>query len=156
MENHKLVQLLINKNLTISFAESCTGGLLADAIISVENSSKVLNESFVTYSEESKIKRLGVKKETLEKYTVYSKEIADEMARGVSNASSSDIGVGVTGVAGPSGGNDNCPVGCVYFSIYLKKDNKLYSFKEIFKKADRNLIRQSATSYIIDKIIEIL
>jgi PncC family amidohydrolase len=156
MQNIELVELLSKLNYTISFAESCTGGLLADAIIQVNNSSKVINESFVTYSEESKMNRLGVKKETLDKYTVYSEEIAIEMAKGISKATNSTIGVGVTGVAGPTGGTPLSPVGCVYFSIYNSKTNECFTYRKVFDLNSRNEIRKAITEYIIDTIHDIL
>lgn len=152
MIEKKLVKLLTKLEYTISFAESCTGGLLASSIISVNNSSKVINESFVTYSEESKMKRLGVKKETLDQFSVYSKEVAIEMAKGVASATNSTIGVGVTGVAGPSGGTKENPVGKVYFSIYDRINDKTYVFENLFNFKIRNKIRKEATKYILETI----
>ena len=94
--NEKIVKFLNEKNKTISFMESCTGGFLANEITNVSGASNVLKVSLVTYSNEYK-KKFGVTKSTLEKYTVYSKETAKEMAKNISNFANSDIGVGITG-----------------------------------------------------------
>ena len=102
-----LVTLLKTNNLTISFAESCTGGLMASTLINVSGASDVIKESYVTYSEEAKIKILGVKKETLDEYSVYSKETAYEMAKGLSLISKACVSVSITGLAGGNGYNSS-------------------------------------------------
>ena len=94
-----LVELLLKNNMTISFAESCTGGMLASTLINVSGSSNVINESYVTYSEEAKMRILGVSKETLNKYTVYSSEVAEEMAEGLKKVTHANVGAAVTGKA---------------------------------------------------------
>ena len=154
MNANKVVEKLIEKRMTISFAESCTGGLLAATFVDVPNASKVFNESFVTYSDESKIIRLGVNKDTIEKHTVYSQEVADEMAILVAKITQSNIGVGISGIAGPSGGDDKNPVGTVYISILINKD--LYSFKQYFKNQTRNEVRNSTVEFVINKLEELL
>lgn len=100
----QVVEKLIEKNLHISFAESCTGGMCCGTIINVTNASKVLDVSFVTYANEAKIEFLGVKADTILSNGVVSEEVACEMAQGVANAAKSDVGVGITGIAGPGGG----------------------------------------------------
>lgn len=154
MKALKVIEKLIEKNWTISFAESCTGGLLAASFVEVPNASKVFNESFVTYSDESKIIRLGVNKETIEKYTVYSKEVADEMAINVAKTTNSNVGIGISGIAGPSGGTITNPVGTVYISIVI--NNKLYSFKEYYEKQTRNEVRNSTVEFVINKLDELI
>ena len=100
----QVVEKLIEKNLHISFAESCTGGMCCGTIINVTNASKVLDVSFVTYANEAKIEFLGVKADTILSNGVVSEEVACEMAQGVANVAKSEVGVGITGIAGPGGG----------------------------------------------------
>lgn len=154
MKALKVIDKLIEKNWTISFAESCTGGLLAATFVEVPNASKVFNESFVTYSDESKIIRLGVNKETIESHTVYSKEVANEMAINVVKITNSNVGIGISGIAGPSGATINNPVGTVYISIVI--NNKLYSFKEYYEKQTRNEVRNSTVEFVINKLDELI
>ncbi|MBQ2754049.1 MAG: CinA family protein [Clostridia bacterium] len=113
----KVVKLLKKQGLTISTAESCTGGLLSGAITAVSGSSDVFNAGIVTYSNDAKMKYLGVKEETLRKYGAVSKETAYEMSMGIKEANGADIGVGITGIAGPTGGTDEKPVGLVYIGV---------------------------------------
>ncbi|WML52597.1 CinA family protein [Neobacillus sp. PS3-12] len=101
-----LVTLLMNKGYHISFAESCTGGKACAQIINVPNASKVLNCSFITYSNESKIQFLHVNPKTIEEYGAVSEEVALEMASGALKAAKTEIGVGITGIAGPMGGTE--------------------------------------------------
>ena len=142
----RVVLYLKEKGLHISFAESCTGGLACASLVSVSGSSSVLNESYVTYANESKIKLLGVKKETIESFDVVSEEVAREMAQGVARASGAEIGVGVTGIAGPDGGTPEKPVGTVCFGFFIngKLDSKTVNFGSI----GRNEVRQEASKYI--------
>lgn len=111
---------LVENKLTISTAESCTGGLLASKLVSYPGISSVFKEGFITYSNEAKIKILGVKKETIDEYTEVSEEVVKEMAEGACRASRADIGVATTGIAGPSGGTADKPVGLVYTCVYYK------------------------------------
>ena len=143
----ELVDLLRRKNMTISFAESCTGGLLAACIVSVPDASKVFNQSFVTYTEEAKMKYAHVREETINKYGVVSEEVALEMAKGVQKESNSNVGIGITGYAGPKGDN----VGLVCFGLAI--DNEYYSYEMIFA-GDRNDIRAQAVEYIVRKTID--
>lgn len=114
-----VVQKLIEKKLSVSAAESCTGGMFAKMIVDIPGSSDILSESFVTYSNEAKAKYLGVKKETLDKFGAVSEETAREMAEGVSRTAKADIGVGITGIAGPGGGTAEKPVGLVYVAVSM-------------------------------------
>ncbi len=143
----ELVGLLQKHNFTISMAESCTGGLLAACIVSVPDASKVFNQSFVTYTEEAKMKYAHVKKETIQKYGVVSEEVAYEMAVGVKKESNSNVGIGITGYAGPSGDN----VGLVCFGLAI--NNEAYAY-EMWFKGSRNDIRAEAVEFIVRKAIE--
>ena len=110
-------RILIDHNYTIACAESCTGGLLSSRLTDVSGSSEYLKSSLVSYTNEIKIKLLNVKPETIEKFDVVSCEVALEMAEGVRKLMDSDIGVGITGVAGPTGSTEKTPVGCVCIAI---------------------------------------
>ena len=113
----EVVRLLRERRLTLSCAESCTGGLISKRITDVEGASSVFLGGCVTYTDEMKERLLGVKRETLETYTAVSEPVAYEMVRGVRSLLSTDIGVSVTGYAGPLGGDENNPVGTVYIGI---------------------------------------
>ncbi len=103
MKNKELVDLLIDKNLKISCAESCTGGLLASSIVAVPAASQVFDLSFVTYANEAKVQLVDVQQKTIDTYGVVSEEVAREMAIGCAQKAGSDIGVGISGIAGPTG-----------------------------------------------------
>lgn len=145
----KVVELLKEKNLTISTAESCTGGMLASKLIDVAGVSEIFKEGIVSYSNEAKMKFLGVKKETLERYGAVSEETAKEMVMGLQT----DIGLATTGIAGPDGGSEEKPVGLVYMGIKIK--DKIYVEKRVFK-GDRNKIRERTVSHTLFTLIKIL
>ncbi len=115
-----LVKILSEKNLTLAIAESCTGGMVSSSIVDVSGSSQVLIEGMVTYSNQAKIQRLGVKEDTLNRFGAVSEETAKEMATGAALSSRADIGLAITGIAGPTGGTKEKPVGLVYTAIYYK------------------------------------
>ncbi|MBD1156240.1 CinA family protein, partial [Pelagibacterales bacterium SAG-MED16] len=127
----KIVKLLIKKKLTVSFAESCTGGLLASSITSISGSSKVFNMGLVTYSNNAKVKLLQVPKKTITKYGAVSYETCISMVKSLSKISKSNISISITGIAGPNGGTKEKPVGLVY--IGLKKGSKIIIRKNLFK-----------------------
>ena len=137
------------KPLTISTAESCTGGMIASKLIEVPGISENFIESIVSYSNEAKIKRLKVKKETLEKYGAVSEEVAREMLAGLKT----DIGISTTGIAGPGGGTKDKPVGLVYIGIKVKDEVKIFK-REL--KGDRNKIRQRAMMHALYNLLKIL
>ena len=137
------------KPLTISTAESCTGGMIASKLIEVPGISENFIESIVSYSNEAKIKRLKVKKETLEKYGAVSEEVAREMLAGLNT----DIGISTTGIAGPGGGSKDKPVGLVYIGIKVKDEVKVFK-REL--KGDRNKIRQRAMMHALYNLLKIL
>ena len=118
-KQEKVVKLLIEKGYTISFAESCTGGKAAAAIVDVADASKVLNASFVTYANEAKERFAHVSKDTLEKHGAVSEETAYKMASGVAKTAGANVGVGITGIAGPTGGTKEKPVGTVCFGYSI-------------------------------------
>ena len=149
----ELVNILKNKGLTISFAESCTCGLLASKIGNVPGASSVFNESYVTYANASKMKILGVKRDTLENYGAVSWQTALEMSEGVRKISDSDIGIGITGIAGPGGGTKQKPVGLVYISIAT--DNK-HIYEKCLFDGNRQSVRNQATNKALKMIINIL
>ena len=115
--NEAVVKLLAEKKMTISSAESCTGGLFSALITNVPGASDILNEAFVTYANSAKMKYLGVKEETLEKHGAVSHETAFEMAEGLCARTGADVTVGITGIAGPGGGTKEKPVGLVYAGV---------------------------------------
>jgi nicotinamide-nucleotide amidase len=143
----KVAQLLLNKNLTVSVAESLTGGLVASKLIGYPGISKSFLEGFVAYSNESKIRTLSVKKETIEKYGAVSEQTAKEMAYGAALVSGSDIGVSTTGIAGPDGGSKEKPVGLVYVCVYY--DGK-YEVKNIHATGTRDTIRERSANTVLD------
>jgi len=155
MENEeKLVNYLIEKGYHITFAESLTAGMLAAKLVNVANASMVLTESFVTYSNEAKMKYLNVSSKTIDKYTVVSEEVAKEMAIGAAKASGANIAVTTTGVAGPTGGSEKTPVGMVCFGFYINGD--VFTKTQKFGNIGRNLVRKSATEYAFNEILELL
>ena len=116
-----VAKLLINNKMTIATAESCTGGLLAHRLTNVSGSSEYLQGGIVSYSNDVKIEKVGVKKETIIGYGAVSEQTASEMARGVQAKFQTDIGIGITGIAGPTGGTDEKPVGLVYIGLAIKE-----------------------------------
>jgi len=137
---NKVVQKLIKKKLNISFAESCTGGLLSSNITSVSGSSKVFNLGLITYSNEAKINILKVPKKILNKYGAVSKECCLSMVKNLSKISKANISVSITGIAGPNGGTKLKPVGLVYIGI--KKGNKIIIKENLFKSKNRITIQK--------------
>ncbi len=150
----KTVDLLMDKKYHISFAESCTGGMCCAALVDVTNASQVLDISFVTYANEAKIKYLGVKADTILTFGVVSEEVAYEMAQGVANTAGSQIGVGVTGVAGPGGGTAKKPVGMVCFGFYINGEVK--TFTKQFGAIGRNKVRQASVDFVYETLLDLL
>ena len=153
-KSKKIVALLKNKKLKISFAESCTGGLLSSAIISVSESSKVFNLGLVTYSNESKIKVLKVSKKIIRKYGAVSEQVCLAMVKNVSKIGRTNMSVSITGIAGPSGGTKKKPVGLVYVGI--KRDKKIIIKKHLFENKGRSYIQRAAVNKCLGLILRTL
>ena len=142
--SEKIVKILIKRKLKISFAESCSGGLLSSAITSVAGSSKVFSLGFVAYSNQSKIKILKVPKNIIKKYGSVSEQVCLSMVKNLSKISKTNISVSITGIAGPKGGTKKKPVGLVYLSI--KKGNRTEVKKYLFKNKGRSYIQKAAVN----------
>ena len=149
----QLVELLAEKQWTITTAESCTGGMIAGTIVNVAGASEVFNEGYVTYSNEAKQRLVGVKQETLAQYGAVSVQTAREMAEGAAKAASSDLALSATGVAGPGGGTKEKPVGLVYIGCYL---NGEVTVKECRFKGCRSENREHTVKEAIALAIELL
>ena len=145
---------LIKKKLTISVAESCTGGLLAHNLTKLANSSKYFQMGLTTYSNQAKIKILKVNKKIIEKYGAVSKECCKSMVQNLTKISKSKINVSITGIAGPGGSSKNKPVGLVYIGI--KKGKKVLIDKNKFKSKNRNSIQKSSVQRVIKIILNLI
>ncbi|MGE4571963.1 MAG: CinA family protein [Candidatus Izemoplasmatales bacterium] len=150
--SYQLVHLLIKKNLRISFAESITGGLFASELTRIEDASKVFHESFVVYSDQAKVNVLQCKKSTIDKYTVYSKQVIEEMLLGLRKQSEADILVAVSGIAGPRTYHD-LDIGTVFIGIDYQ--GQIFNEKLHFS-GDRQEIRYQTIIFTFNKIIEYL
>ena len=149
----KVFKLCLKKKIKLSFAESCTGGLLSCLITSFPNSSKIFASGFVTYSNLSKQKILGVKDKTLKKYGAVSKEVAKEMVNGVWIKDKINIAVSITGIAGPTGQTKDKKIGLVYIGINNKKNIIINEFNF---KGDRPKVRRNSVDKAIDLILSII
>ena len=152
--SRNIIKKLSKKKLTISFAESCTGGLLSSVITSVSGSSKVFNLGLVTYSNQSKIKVLKVSKKIIRKYGAASEQVCKAMAKNVSKIGKTNMSVSVTGIAGPNGGTRKKPVGLVYVGI--KKGNKISIKKYLFKNKGRSYIQKATVNKCLGLILSAL
>ena len=146
-----LIKLLIKKKLKISFAESCTDGLLASSITSISGASKVVNLGLVTYSNQSKIKILKVNRNIIKKYGAVSHECCSAMVKNLSKISKANINISITGIAGPKGGTKQKPVGLVYIGV--KKGNKISINKFLFKTKKRSLIQKSTVKKALNLVL---
>lgn len=149
----QLGKLLQSRDLTISIAESCTGGLIQKLITDVPGSSRYFIGGAVVYSNKLKEKFAGVRPKTLLKYGAVSEEVARELAKGIASVTKSDIGISTTGIAGPEGATSDKPVGLVYVAIYFL--GKCTVYKYLFK-GNRQKIREQTAKKALQKIIEIL
>ena len=146
-----LIRILAKKKLKISFAESCTGGLLASSITSISGASKVFNLGLVTYSNQAKIKILKVNKNIIKKYGAVSHECCSTMVKNLSKISKANINVSITGIAGPKGGTKEKPVGLVYIGV--KKGNKIQVNKYLFKAKNRFSIQKATVRKALNLIL---
>jgi len=152
--SQKVVKLLTKKKLKISFAESCTGGLLSSAITSISGSSKIFTLGLITYSNQSKISILKVPKSIIKKNGAVSYETCLSMVKNLSKISKSNISISITGIAGPNGGTKEKPVGLVY--IGLKKGSKIIIKKNLFKSKKRISIQKATVNQTLKMILNIL
>ena len=143
----KIVKKVIEKGWTLTTAESCTGGLLAGRILNVSGASAVYNEGHITYSNEAKERLLGVAHETLEKYGAVSEQTAAEMALGAALAAKADVGLSTTGIAGPTGGSPDKPVGLVYVGCYY---NGVVKVEECRFQGNREQNRNAAVTAALE------
>ena len=148
-----LVRILSKKKLKISLAESCTGGLLASTITSISGASKVFNLSFVTYSNQAKIKILKVNKNIIKKYGAVSHECCLAMLNNLSKISKATVNVSITGIAGPKGGTKQKPVGLVFIGV--KKGNKTQINKCLFKNKKRSSIQKATVKKALDLVLRV-
>ena len=155
MINKKIIKKLIRNKITISVAESCTGGLIASEITSVPNSSNIFNLGLITYSNQSKEKLLKIKKQNLKKYGAVSAQICKNMVENLSKISKTDLCISTTGIAGPSGGSKLKPVGLVYVGIKLKKKCKIYMYN-FNKKLKRNKIQKKTVNIIFNLLDQMI
>tara|TARA_B000000532_G_scaffold144586_1_gene116128 strand:+ start:100 stop:561 length:462 start_codon:yes stop_codon:yes gene_type:complete len=146
-----LIKLLIKKKIKVSFAESCTGGLLASTVTSINGASKVFNLGLITYSNQSKIKVLKVNKNIIKKYGAVSYECCKSMVNNLAKISKANINISITGIAGPKGGTKQKPVGLVYIGI--KKGNKIKVNKYLFKSQKRSSIQRATVKKALDLIL---
>ena len=150
----KIVSTLIKKKLTISVAESCTGGLLSSTITSVSGSSKVFTLGMIVYSNKSKTKILKFPKNIIRKYGSVSEPVCMAMVKCLNKISKTNISVSITGIAGPSGGTKIKPVGLVYVGI--KKNNRIKIKKYLFKNKGRSYIQKAAVNKCLGLISSFL
>ena len=148
-----LVKKLVKKKLKISFAESCTGGLLASSITSIGGASKIFNLGLVTYSNQAKINFLKVNKNIIKKYGAVSHECCLAMVNNLSKISKAHINVSITGIAGPKGGTKLKPVGLVYIGV--KKGNKTRINKCLFKRKKRLSIQKATVKKALDLVLKV-
>ena len=147
-----LVKELCDRNLKIATAESCTGGLLAKKITDVSGSSKIFDMWIVSYANRIKNEFLEVPNDILDTVGAVSEETARQMAIGVTKLAQADIGVGITGIAGPTGGTPEKPVGLVYFGVYFKPEDKLI-VKKLMLDGNRDEIRNKTTEIVCREVI---
>jgi len=150
MKINKIISLLIKKKCSISVAESCTGGLLSNSIASIDGASKIFNMGLVTYSNKAKKSILKVPQKIITKYGAVSFRCCLSMVNNLSKISNSNICISITGIAGPKGGSIKKPVGLVFIGI--KKNNKTYINKYLFKNKGRNKIQQQAVKKSLELV----
>lgn len=154
MKNRELVELLKLNNLHITTAESCTGGMVSAAIVDIAGSSAVLDEAFVLYANEAKVRRIGVDPALIEKYGVVSEEVVHSMAVGAARLAEADVAISISGVAGPGGGTIRKPVGMVCFGFSI--NGKIFTETKLFGNIGRENVRKGAAKHAIDRCYELL
>ena len=152
--SNKVVKKLMKKKIKVSFAESCTGGLLSNSITSISGSSKIFNLGIITYSNQSKIKLLKIPKKIIAKYGAVSEQVCLAMAKNVSKIGKTIMSVSITGIAGPRGGSKKKPVGLVYIGI--KIGHKIKIKKYFLKNRGRSYIQKTAVIKCLRLILSLL
>ena len=152
--SQKIVKLLKKKKLKIAFAESCTGGLLSSSITSMSGSSKVFTLGLVTYSNQSKISILKIPKKIIRKYGAVSMQCCLSMVNNLNKIAKSNIAISITGIAGPSGGTKQKPVGLIY--IGTKRGNKIKINRYLFKNKGRSYIQRATVKKSLELILNVL
>ena len=152
-----VVKYMVRKNLTLCTAESCTGGMISQSVTDVSGASAMFLGGVCSYTEQIKQKILGVSEKTLEEYTVYSEQVACEMSDGALKLVGADVAIGVTGLAGPSGGTDDKPVGTVYVSVRNHRGEivRCLRFYEEYEKLTRKTIRLLTTVKALEMVMEL-
>ena len=147
----RLAELLSAREWHITFAESCTGGKAAARLVDVPNASAVFDVSFVTYANEAKVQFLGVSPASIAAHGVVSEAVAAEMAAGAAKAAGAQVGVGISGIAGPGGGTPEKPVGTVCFGFYM--DGTCFTATQHFGAIGRNAVREASVEYVYDTLL---
>lgn len=148
-----IARYLKENDLKLVTAESCTAGMVASRLAEIPGCGSWLECAFVTYSVNAKISCLGVKQETIDRYNLTSEEVAREMAVGALRVSRANVAIADTGLAGPSSGDSDIPVGTICFAWAFERDGDVAVFSETRKfNGDRNEIREAGTNYVIDRI----
>lgn len=148
---HKVVQLLADRGWRITFAESCTGGMAAAALVDVASASTVFDGSFVTYANETKVKFLGVSADSIGAHGVVSEPVALEMAAGAAKQTGAQVGVGISGIAGPTGDTPGKPVGMVCFGFWI--NGETFAVTKQFGAIGRNEVRQASVGFVYDTLL---
>ena len=151
----KIAKILTDKKLKIAFSESCTGGLLSSRMTDISGSSDYIMQNFVTYANRAKVSLLDVNNETIKQFGVVSEQVAQEMAQGLLAKYECDIAVSITGIAGPTGGSKQKPVGLAYACICDKNSCKIHKIQEN-SHLSRRLMKWAFSNEVLDKLIEFL
>ena len=150
----KVLSYLLTRRWQITFAESCTGGMLCASLVDLPSASGVLSESYVTYANESKMRLVGVSGETLEKHGAVSEDVAAEMAKGAALRAGAQVAVAVSGIAGPTGGTKEKPIGTVCFGFFL--DGRVQTATQHFGNLGRCEVRRASVEFAWKTLAELL
>ena len=151
---YRVVALLKEKNWHITFAESCTGGLAAAELVSVSGASNVFEGSFITYADSAKLRLLQVEQTSVDRCGVVSEEVALQMAQGACSQMDAQVGVGISGIAGPTGATEGKPVGTVCFAFVLP--NMQYTVTRQFGDIGRNKVQQESVRFVMKMLMQLL
>ena len=152
-EAKHLSELLVSKGLTVSVAESCTGGALSSSLTSIAGASSYFDCGYITYSNQSKVQMLGVIPETIETYGAVSEKVAHEMVIGAGERSQSNLAISITGIAGPSGGSSKKPIGTVCFGFFF--DGEINTTTQFFSGARSDIVSQSISYALVQLALKL-